>query len=328
MMETFVHQFDVTIYHLRFECEAQTIVHFGPQVGAQLRGGLWAALQRFACTDQRARTDPNHNAHCPMCRLMALETLNNPRGVNPARPFAIQPPLTGSYFHPGEHFLFGISLFGDVAALVPYVIQAVHHMGHIGVGYGRGQFVLRDVTSVQVAGDSAHPLMEWKQALLLDGRVALNQLLPTSREQIQNIAAHLPRSSVRLRFLTPTQIVANKQFDTSPDFSHLIARLLERCQSIQTYYASDPTDQPFWQTAHARLSELARNVQLARNQTRWMTVKSGSRRDNSSKPMSGFVGEAVFEGNLLPFREWLVWGQSLHIGKNAVKGNGWYQIVV
>jgi hypothetical protein len=27
-----------------------------------------------------------------------------------------------------------------------------------------------------------------------------------------------------------------------------------------------------------------------------------------------------------PFWPWLVWGQFVHVGKDAVKGNGWYEI--
>ncbi|HLV34990.1 MAG TPA: CRISPR system precrRNA processing endoribonuclease RAMP protein Cas6 [Spirillospora sp.] len=320
MIETSAHSFSLTVYHLRFECEAQNIVHFGPQAGAQLRGALWNALQPFACTDNRARSDPDHSRFCPMCRLLLLETQHGERGANPARPFAIQPPLTGSRFETGESFAFGISLFGDVAELIPYVIQAAHRMGRLGVGYGRGQFVLRRVLSV-------NPLSNQQQELLADGRVRLGHLLPINRDQVQRTAARLPRTSVRLRFLTPTQIVAAGRFDSQPVFAHLIARLLERCQSIDTYYGLTPVDRTVWQTRYADLTTQAQSVHLTRNHTRWITVRSGSRRDNSSKPISGYVGDAIFEGQIAPFHEWLVWGQSLHVGKNAVKGNGWYLIV-
>lgn len=321
MIDTPALQFDVTIYHLRFECEAQTMVHFGPQVGAQLRGALWTALQQFACTDSRARSDPAHSAHCPMCRLMMLETQTGTRGANPARPFAIQPPLTGSYFQTGETFSFGINLFGDVAELIPYLIQAVYRMGQIGVGYGRGQFVLRQV-------QSSNPLTDHRQDILINGRVSLTNLLPIHRDQVRQVSARLPRSSVRLRFLTPAQIVSMSKFDTCPVFAHLIARLIERCQSIETHYVQTSSPQSAWQNVYTDLTAQAETVQLTQNLTRWINVRSGSRRDDSSKPISGFVGDAVFEGNLLPFHEWLVWGQSLHIGKNAVKGNGWYQLVI
>jgi hypothetical protein len=43
-------------------------------------------------------------------------------------------------------------------------------------------------------------------------------------------------------------------------------------------------------------------------------------------PIGGIVGKATFVGNLGPFRELLVWGELIHVGKSCVKGNGWYVI--
>ena len=43
--------------------------------------------------------------------------------------------------------------------------------------------------------------------------------------------------------------------------------------------------------------------------------------------MGGFVGTARLAGTLSPqVRELLVWGELLHVGKDVVKGNGWYQL--
>jgi hypothetical protein len=43
--------------------------------------------------------------------------------------------------------------------------------------------------------------------------------------------------------------------------------------------------------------------------------------------MGGFAGQAVFTGALSPdLRELLAWGEIIHVGKNAVKGDGWYTI--
>jgi CRISPR/Cas system endoribonuclease Cas6 (RAMP superfamily) len=42
--------------------------------------------------------------------------------------------------------------------------------------------------------------------------------------------------------------------------------------------------------------------------------------------LSGFVGEVSFEGDLAPFVPYLKLGEYVHVGKNAVFGNGWYEI--
>jgi CRISPR/Cas system endoribonuclease Cas6 (RAMP superfamily) len=52
-----------------------------------------------------------------------------------------------------------------------------------------------------------------------------------------------------------------------------------------------------------------------------------SRRREVSHDLSGFVGEVTFEGELGMFLPYLKLGEYLHVGKNAVFGNGWYEIV-
>ena len=39
---------NLTVHHLLFTLQAQTLVHLGSQAGAQIRGGLLAALREFA----------------------------------------------------------------------------------------------------------------------------------------------------------------------------------------------------------------------------------------------------------------------------------------
>ena len=75
-----------------------------------------------------------------------------------------------------------------------------------------------------------------------------------------------------------------------------------------------------------RLVGLARAVRLVEDGTRWVELESYSTRQRRATPISGFVGRAVYEGDLGPFLPWLVWGQFVHVGKDAVKGNGWYVV--
>ena len=42
--------------------------------------------------------------------------------------------------------------------------------------------------------------------------------------------------------------------------------------------------------------------------------------------VGGLVGQDTLAGELAPLRELLVWGSLIHVGKNAVKGDGWYTI--
>lgn len=316
---------NLTVHHLWFTLQAQTLVHLGPQAGAQIRGGVWAALREFACAAPRVQGDPDHARHCPMCRLVALETAQSARGVTPPRPFAVRPPLPASpgqdcIFQSGETFTVGINLFGEAVDSFPYLCQAVHRLGELGLGHGRGQFTIERIQAVNPLSGETHDLMQGR-------RIVAFPDLPVEGDLVQRVADELPADRLLLRFLTPTELTyqAGRSADR-PYFDVLIARLLERCQALETHYTPAPTPRRVWQERYLQLTQAAQEVRLAEHHTRWMRVKSGSRRTNSVNAISGFVGEAVIEGDLEPFRPWLLWGTSLHVGKNAVKGNGWYTL--
>lgn len=315
---------NVIVHHLQFSLQALTLVHLGPQAGAQIRGALWAALKQFACTDPAVRGEPEHSQYCPMCRLMALETQQNARGANPPRPFAVRPPLgphaaSDRVYYAGDTFTIGVNLFGDATDLFPYICQAFYRMGEIGLGYGRGRFVLTRVEAVD-------PFSRETMDVLRNGTIIAVPGLPVTSESIQHRAQALPPGDLWLDFRTPTVITYHGQRLTRPAFDALIARLLERCQAVETLYGRLADATEIWRTRYLELTACARDVRLVEDRTRWINVQSGSRRTDSRNSISGFVGLARFEGDLSPFLEWLLWGQSLHLGKNAVKGNGWYEV--
>ncbi len=315
---------NLTVHHLLFTLRAHTLVHLGPQAGAQIRGGLWAALREFACAAPSIQGDPDHARHCPMCRLVALETAESARGVTPPRPFAVRPPLPASpgqecVFHSGETFVVGINLFGEAVDSFPYLCQASYRLGELGLGYGRGQFSIERIQAVNPLTGATRDLLQGQRIVALPDQ-------PVTDALVQQTAQRLPPDRLHLRFLTPTELTYQGGHADRPYFDVLIARLLERCQALEEHYTADPTPRAVWQERYQSLTQAAQQARLAEHRTRWVRVKSGSRRANSVNAVSGFVGEAVVEGDLEMFRPWLVWGSSLHVGKNAVKGNGWYDL--
>jgi hypothetical protein len=67
-------------------------------------------------------------------------------------------------------------------------------------------------------------------------------------------------------------------------------------------------------------------VRVVENGLRWEELRSYSTRQRRSTPTSGLLGAVVLEADdWCPFWPWLVWGQFVHVGKDAVKGNGWYE---
>ncbi|MFZ4828858.1 MAG: CRISPR system precrRNA processing endoribonuclease RAMP protein Cas6 [Phototrophicaceae bacterium] len=301
------------VHQLIFHVQATSYLSFGPQAGAQLRGALWEKLKvSLGDTDL-------------LGQLMVLEIPNRKRGSNPPRPFSIRPPLgerpsADRHYSIGDAFSFTISLFGKVAELFPYIIQAVYQIGLDGVGYGRGRYQLIRV-------EAHNPITGTSADLVANGRLVASPSVPITADQVAAFVRGLPRHHIRLRFLTPTQLIQGERSLAIPEFVVLIARLLERCQAIEAHYTTEPESSDAWREEHLRLTIGMRDVSIAQCNTRWVDVRSNSQRDNSTKKLSGFVGQVVYSGLLENYLRWLVWGQLVQVGKNTVKGNGWYEIV-
>jgi hypothetical protein len=314
--------FNIRIHHLRFQLEALSQIHMGAQAGAQLRGALWNGLNNTVCTAPEERKHPYHAEYCPMCFLMELKA-NSPRGEDPPRPFALRPPMAvraeeDQVFLAGERFEIQMSLMGKATSLFPYLVQGLREAGQAGVGYGRGRF--------RIVGIQAyHPYNHETDNLLISARVKMPSLC-LERDSILDAAQKLPETHIRLRFLTATTLKHGGEILRRPQFPALIQRLLERAQALDFHYGENCAEPGFWKTLYENLSQAAENIRVTQDNTRWIQVMSGSRRSNYYQDIGGFVGEVRFEGDLEPFQEWLLWGQSLQVGKNVVKGSGAYEI--
>ena len=145
--------------------------------------------------------------------------------------------------------------------------------------------------------------------------------VPVTNEQVQALTAQLPRERVTLVFKTPTRIIEQGKLQHRPTFRPLVQRLHRRLRDLTRQF----TDAP-WELDLRQVMAQAEAAQVVEDQTRWVELDSFSTRRSTSTPMGGFVGQVTFEGNLEPFLPWLVWGEVVHVGKDAVKGNGWYEI--
>jgi hypothetical protein len=151
-------------------------------------------------------------------------------------------------------------------------------------------------------------------------------------EDIANRAAQLSADRLVLQFLTPTRLIANGRLLRQPLFHPLILRLAERLGGIEDAYgegesgdSEDAQRRSF--ERYSRYSALSQNVHLVGQQVKWIELASYSSRQQRTTPIGGFVGSATFAGALEELRELLVWGELVHVGKNAVKGDGCYRIL-
>lgn len=310
----------MTVHHLRFTVRASEAVVFDNQPGSALRGALYESLSENFCTDPRNTNAPDHAHYCPTCWLMATEDSHSSRGQDIPRPITVEPVQADHIVHAGETFRFGFSLIGRARDLLPYVVRAAEKMGRIGIGRGRGRFTLIDIAEYS-------PLFDVER-VMLDGRIVKHPTLGVTPAQVQDAVSIALSDRILMEFITPLALKSKETIIGKFDTQVFTARLIERCQSLAEHYAEGAVhDRTTWRQLHERLSVAAATTHIGYDDTRWTSAFSGSRRKSTMTAISGLVGRVRLEGDLTALLPWLLWGQSFHVGKNAVKGNGWYRII-
>jgi hypothetical protein len=337
---------EFTIHHLRFEVETLTPLMLPAHAGPSIRGALFGALQRHFCPAPAAGASAEHKALCPVCWLMATEKPQHRRGRDVPRPYTVEPPMPTAkengrpqWFKAGERFTFGLTLFAQALNLFPYLVVAMPLMGQAGLGIPleenapsssqqgrrRGQFVLRRIEAVNPLTGQVSPVMGEGQTTVQmpDAPVTAQDVAAASQAMLEQMDAG---GKVQIDFRTPTRIVEAGRLAHRPWLGPVFRRLLERLDALRGEFADEPPV-----SGREHLLALADEVRLTHDLTRWMEVKSGSRRLGRPTPVSGFAGTAVYQADpdtwqtLLPY---LLWGQEMHVGKSATRGNGWYEVQV
>ncbi len=126
---------------------------------------------------------------------------------------------------------------------------------------------------------------------------------------------------ITISFLTPTFLRANGAIIRVPEFHHVFKRLRDRINALSTFYGDGPLDVDF-----RNLGERAEQIRTISAQTDWLDRFRRSSKTKQRHELSGFVGQATYEGELHDFLPWLASGELVHVGKHAAWGNGWIEI--
>lgn len=333
-----------TAHRLIVVAQARETVELNEHQGSAIRGALFHALRHRFCINPEAE----ECAACPfvsLCPVAFLVSTLDPqsgRGRDVPRPFTIQPPLPGSghpverpdgrfvfRYWPGETLSFGLTLYAHALRLFPYVVLALTEMEREGLGrrtrqedgrWRRGTLVIREIWA-------ENPLTGERQPVLCSGETTVHVPdFPVTHDQVLEWARnHPPGPTVILTFLTPTRLIEGGHL-VRPDrfrFRPFFQRLMERLEALTAHFSDTPLRyEEFreWLTA-------AEEVQVEENRLRWEEVHSYSTRRRAESPISGLLGTVVLKtDDWAPFWPWLLWGQFTHVGKDAVKGNGWYEV--
>ena len=316
-------------HHFLFVAKVITPLELDDHSGSALRGNFFDAVWRRFCTNKASPTCADCPLHtlCPVSALVAPLREENARGRDVPRPYIILPPLgKARRYEPGQELLFGVTLFGSIVQLFPYLVLSIPLLESSGLGKRvaedgkqRGRFKVKRI-------DSYHPLSKERRTIYQADRPKVDApALTVTPDEVRAKAATLATDAITLHFLTPTRLVEQAHPLRKVAFRPLIWRLFERFAALQNEYGDGSGEGSVANGLH-QLLDLAESVNCIDDATAWEEVQSYSQRQKSFSPIGGLCGRATFAGDLAPFRELLTWGELIHVGKNCVKGNGWYTI--
>ena len=136
---------------------------------------------------------------------------------------------------------------------------------------------------------------------------------------------------VTLQFLTPMRLIDAGSLVRTPQLGPLLRRLIERAQALVEHFQPEhpPAARAVWKQEWQRIGELGDQIDRGGpvlDATRWVDIESYSRARGRATPIGGFAGKARWSVPAADVVMWLLWGQSLHVGKNAAKGDGYFRI--
>ena len=322
----------LTLHHLEVSIEAITPLALDAYCGSALRGAFFHAIWSRFCANHEAKScyECPLNAACPVSSLVAPLRDEAPRGRDVPRPYIITPPYHAKgRYEPGEILTFSFTLIGDAAKLYPYVMRTFQEMERNTLGHPqqelqgrRGRFLVREIVAV-------HPFTGQSACLFRRDAPRLEKLqFSITAEDVAARAKRLSPESLTINFLSPTRLVHEEQIQRRPRLDVLVLRMAQRLEQVQQEYGGsmDADLTPWGREWYLSIKERVNRTQITRDETHWVDIHSYSSRQRREMPIGGFVGRASFAGSLTALHELLIWGELLRVGKNIVKGAGFYRI--
>lgn len=308
--------FALPIARFRFELRAETAIQFPAYAGSTWRGAFGHALRLTVCLTR----EPT----CASCLLwrscIYSRVFETPAGCEPLlekvntapHPYLMHPLATsGRQYAPGEILPLDLTLMGDAAAHLPYLVHAVRQMGERGIGKGNGRFALMAVAQEMEIG-AGKWLRIHAAGAELQALPAVVPLIPAAPE------------AVRLTFNTPYRATHDGRL-VHPGrfgFAAFMMGVIRRISLLHSHHAGVDLVEDF-----KGLSALAATVTVAEQTLRWYEWSRYSNRQQKKVPMDGVLGSLVLSGAALAvFWDWLWLGQWVHAGKGTVLGMGEYRL--
>jgi hypothetical protein len=260
------------------------------------------------------------------------------------RPFVFQPPETSkTRFEKDEALDFGLVIIGRAFEFTPYFVLSFQELGEQGLGLNRARCTLTRVEEIDPLSLCSPPYeTRAKQVYSAHDRTCRSAAGIDSLEWVESRLDHLysaaeqarasasPREAaedpaierITIRFSTPTFIRADGRVIRSPDFHHLFKRLRDRVNALHTFFGEGPLDADF-----RGLGDRSEQIRTVSSRFDWIERARTSSKTKQRHELSGFAGEATYEGELAEFLPWLALGELIHVGRHTAWGNGRFQLI-
>jgi hypothetical protein len=312
------------IWLYQFTIQALNTIDFGGFNGSALRGGFGDVLRKLTChTGLTDCTGCPSFRNCPFTRIFNIAPPENDphfkSETQVPRPFIIDAMKEKALSH-GQIANFRIGLVGRANEDLPYFVVSFQQLGKLGIGRGRGKFKLLSVSSIDPLHNSLPVCIFDADKNLLSPSIAhpiqIVDLL--SKEKSTDISA------IRLVFDSPAHLNRKGQAPQEPpDFEVLLRSVLRRYSDLASLYGEGRPD-----INYKELVDNSKVIKLTNSNIKYQVSRSYSQRKQAITPLAGITGSLDFSGNMSPFMPYLIFGQWLHIGKQATFGMGQYHLEV
>jgi len=131
-----------------------------------------------------------------------------------------------------------------------------------------------------------------------------------------------PVDHVHIRFETPTELKASGAPVDRPEFGVLAARIRDRISTLRALYDEGPLTIDF-----REFGERAARIQMTRCDIQHVETSRRSGRTGQVHPLSGFVGEAEYQGDLTEFLPYFHAAKWTGVGRQTAWGHGSIAVV-
>jgi hypothetical protein len=170
------------------------------------------------------------------------------------------------------------------------------------MGPGRGLAELAAVDQLDLGGATVERVFDGE-------RFQMGELAAPIRVDLSEALRRVNRA--RVRFVTPTELKSEHKVADRPEFGVLFGRLRDRVSTLRTLYGPGPLDIDFRAMGERAAAVRMTECELKRTDADRLSSRSGQRH-----PLSGFVGEVEYQGELGEFVAYV------GVGRQTVWGKG------